>query len=586
MNESEEHVKSIQDYVDLLKRQKLSLLLVMLSIWAITLLLSFGLPAIYQSQATILVQNQQIPRGFVTSTVTTFAAQQIQIIKTRVLTVQNITTIVEKFDLYQQTDSNTSLPSTELAALFRESMSIALVSADVIDPKKGTAIAIVIAFTISFDDPSAQTAQRVASELVTLFLNENLRNRTDLAANTEDFFIAEAQTLDDELVELEQRLADFKELNEGSLPELYSYNLQTLERTHQLSLDTRLRIQQLDKQKILIASQLAQLSPSAPAMLPSGEVVLSDDNRLKALQSDYRRKAAIYSDGHPDVVRLSREVQALQAELGVETDIDDLRKQLQEQQRHLAQLQSMYKEDHQEIKSTRKLIVLLEQGIRAANNSNVTIGAPEPDNPAYILLQAQLDTAQSEIRSLLDKLTELENKIEVFEKHIQRAPSVEKDYQGLLRDYDNARNKYQDIKNKQREASISKSMEQGQKGERFIMIEPPALPVEPVSPPRLVIAVIGLVLGLAAGLGAAFIRDILGGAIHGRRELTFIMGEPPLVSIPYIDNELDKNKSQKVWRVSAAVFLIVGLLFVLFVHFFLMPLNVLYFVVLNMLGLG
>ena len=177
MNESEEHVKSIQDYVDLLKRQKLSLLLVMLSIWAITLLLSFGLPAIYQSQATILVQNQQIPRGFVTSTVTTFAAQQIQIIKTRVLTVQNITTIVEKFDLYQQTDSNTSLPSTELAALFRESMSIALVSADVIDPKKGTAIAIVIAFTISFDDPSAQTAQRVASELVTLFLNENLRNR-------------------------------------------------------------------------------------------------------------------------------------------------------------------------------------------------------------------------------------------------------------------------------------------------------------------------------------------------------------------------------------------------------------------------
>jgi hypothetical protein len=64
------------------------------------------------------------------------------------------------------------------------------------------------------------------------------------------------------------------------------------------------------------------------------------------------------------------------------------------------------------------------------------------------------------------------------------------------------------------------------------------------------------------------------------------MGEPPLVSIPYIDNELDKNKSQRVWRVSAVVFLIVGLLFVLFVHFFLMPLNVLYFVVLNMLGLG
>ena len=586
MNEVEEHVKSLGDYVSLLKRQKAPLLIAMLTIWTISLLLAFGLPSIFQSQATILVQNQQIPRNFVTSTVTTFAAQQIQIIQTRVLTVQNITAIVEKFELYPQPDTDSRLPSTELAELFRANMSVSLVSADVIDPNRGTPIAIVIAFTISFEDPSPQTAQKVTSELVTLFLNENLRNRTDLAANAEDFFIAEAQALDDELLELEQVLASFKEENEGSLPELYTYNLTTVERTHQQSLDVRLRIQQLDKQKILIASQLAQLSPSAPAMLPSGEVVLSDDNRLKALQSDYRRKAAIYSDGHPDVVRLSREVQALQKELGVETDIDELRKQLQQQQRQLAQLQSTYKENHQEIKNAKQLIDLLEKNIRAAASSKLSTGAPEPDNPAYILLQAQLDASESEIRSLYEKLTALESKIVVYEEYIKRAPSVEKDYQALLRDYDNATVKYRDIKNKQREASISKSMEEGQKGERFIMIEPPALPIEPVSPPRLIIGGLGLILGLAAGLGAAFARDLLGGAIHGRRELAFIMGEPPLVSIPFIHNEPDKDQKRKAWRIAAGGCVVAGLLFIVLVHFLVIPLNVLYFVVLNRLGLG
>lgn len=586
MNEIEEHVKSLGDYVSLLKRQKAPLLIAMLTIWTISLLLAFGLPSIFQSQATILVQNQQIPRNFVTSTVTTFAAQQIQIIQTRVLTVQNIIAIVEKFELYPQPDTDSRLPSTELAELFRANMSVSLVSADVIDPNKGTPIAIVIAFTISFEDPSPQTAQKVASELVTLFLNENLRNRTDLAANAEDFFIAEAQALDDELLELEQVLASFKEENEGSLPELYTYNLTTVERTHQQSLDVRLRIQQLDKQKILIASQLAQLSPSAPAMLPSGEVVLSDDNRLKALQSDYRRKAAIYSDGHPDVVRLSREVQALQKELGVETDIDELRKQLQQQQRQLAQLQSTYKENHQEIKNAKQLIDLLEKNIRAAASSKLSTGAPEPDNPAYILLQAQLDASESEIRSLYEKLTALESKIVVYEEYIKRAPSVEKDYQALLRDYDNATVKYRDIKNKQREASISKSMEEGQKGERFIMIEPPALPIEPVSPPRLIIGGLGLILGLAVGLGAAFARDLLGGAIHGRRELAFIMGEPPLVSIPFIHNEPDKDQKSKAWRIAAGGCVVAGLLCIVLVHFFVIPLNVLYFVVLNRLGLG
>ena len=321
-------------------------------------------------------------------------------------------------------------------------------------------------------------------------------------------------------------------------------------------------------------------------MLPSGEVVLSDDNRLKALQSDYRRKAAIYSDGHPDVVRLSREVQALQKELGVETDIDELRKQLQQQQRQLAQLQSTYKENHQEIKNAKQLIDLLEKNIRAAASSKLSTGAPEPDNPAYILLQAQLDASESEIRSLYEKLTALESKIVVYEEYIKRAPSVEKDYQALLRDYDNATVKYRDIKNKQREASISKSMEEGQKGERFIMIEPPALPIEPVSPPRLIIGGLGLILGLAVGLGAAFARDLLGGAIHGRRELAFIMGEPPLVSIPFIHNEPDKDQKSKAWRIAAGGCVVAGLLCIVLVHFFVIPLNVLYFVVLNRLGLG
>lgn len=579
-----EYTKSLQDYISMLNRRKLSLMLPALLIFALAVVLAFALPATYQSQATILIEEQEVPQDFVRSTITSFAAQQVQVISQRVLTVENISGIVEKFSLYQQADSNSRLPRTELAAMFREQMNLDLVSADVIDPRSGRPTEATIAFTLAFKDASPTLAQKVTNELVTLFLNENLRDRTDQAASTEEFLASEAALLNVELLNLEQRLADFKTQNEGSLPELYQFNLATLERTQREISDVKLRLQELEKREIELAAELAQLSPSSPVVMPSGEVVLSDTDRLKALQSEYRRKAAIYKDNHPDVIRLQREITALQAQLGVETDVDDLRRQLQEQNQRLADLQGRYKNNHPEIQNTQQLIAQLEEGIR--NVGSATNNEPEADNPAYILLDTQLNATRSEMRSLEDRQVELQGKIDHYEGLIKRAPNVEKDYQALLRDYNNATAKYQDIKAKQREATVSKNLEQEQKGERFALIEPPAMPTDPVSPNRPAILFLGLVLAGGAGLGFALLREALDGSIHGVNELRNIMGEAPLVAIPYIDNDADVLQARRTWQVSLGGAMAAGLLLVLYVHFFFKPLDVLFFVILNKLGLN
>jgi succinoglycan biosynthesis transport protein ExoP len=582
-----EHEKSLQDYMGILKRRKLSLLLPAVFIFLVAVALAFGLPATYESKAIILIEEQEIPKDFVRSTISSFAAQQVQVISQRVLTVQNIGTIVEKFKLYQQDDSNSRLPSTELAIMFRENMTLDLVSADVIDPRSGRPTEATIAFTLAFSDASAGVTQKITSELVTLFLNENLRERSDQAASTEKFLSSEVVLLNQELLALEQLLADFKTENEGSLPELYQFNLSTLERTQREISDVKQRVQELDKRKIELAAQLTQLSPSSPVVLPSGEVVLSDVDRLKALQSEYRRKAAVYRSNHPDVVRLNREINALQQQLGVETDVNELRRQLQEQNLRLADLRSRYKDSYHEVQTTQAVIADLEKAIRVAGSKPATTAnAPEADNPAYILLQTQLDASRSEMTALANKQLELQAKIAHYEGMIKRAPNVEKDYQALLRDYNNATAKYQDVKAKQREAAMSKNLEQKRKGERFTLIEPPALPLDPISPNRPAIIFLGLVLAAGAGLGFALLREAMDGAIQGTRELAAIMGEAPLVVIPYIENTDDLQRHRRVWRVSLAAGLTGGVLFVLYLHFFFKPLDVLYFVILNNLGLS
>ncbi len=588
MNSEHEHVKSMDDYFAMIRRRKWAMAIPAVIIFASAIVLAFALPATYQSQATILVQQQAVANAFVQSSVTSFAAQQVQTISQRVLTVANISTIVEEYNLYGQADAETSsrLPGTELALLFREDTDIEMVSADVIDPNTGRATEVTIAFTLAFTAVSRQSAQKVASRLVTLFLNENLDIRAGQADSTAEFFDLEGQRLTREVADIGEKLATFKAVNEGSLPQLYQYNLNMLERTTQQLTNTDLRMQELKTREIELASRLAQLSPFSPVMLPTGELVLSDDDRLKAAQSEYRRKSAIYNESHPDVVRLAREIQVLQAELGVETDIEDLRGQLQGQQRHLGELQSKYLDDHQDIRNTQQLISQLKTSIRAAGNAGAVNYTPEADNPAYILLSTQLSATKLEVQSLVKLQAELQEKSERYQEIIKNAPDVEKDYEALQRDYQTATARYQEIKRRQQDAQTSKSMEENRKGERFILIEPPVVPSEPISPNRPAIIFLGLLLAAGSGIGLALLRESLDGGIQSTGELASIMGEPPLVTIPYIANELDMAKKQSSSRRSLLAAATVGVVLVLCVHFFYLPLNILYFVILNKLGLS
>jgi succinoglycan biosynthesis transport protein ExoP len=539
MIEEENNAKSLQDYIGIFKRRKFSLLVPSAITFFLAAILAFGLPATYESQATILIEEQEIPQDFVRTTITTFADQQVQVISQRVLTVKNIADIVNKFNLYEQDDPHSRMPRTELAALFRENMSMELVSADVIDPRSGRPTQATIAFKLAFRDEARATAQKVTNELVTLFLNENLRKRNEQAASTEVFLTAEAERLNNELLNLEQLLANFKTTNEGSLPSQYQFNLSIIERTRRDISNVNLRIQELTKHKLELAAQLTQLSPSVPVVLPSGEVVLSETDRLKALESTFQRMSALYLNNHPDVIRVTRE-------------IDDLK-----------------------------------SSIAAAGKSTNTHTAEtqQADNPAYVLLNTQHSSTAYEIQSLSTKRIELQAKISQYEILIKRAPNVEKNYQPLLRDYSNTTVKYQDIRSKQREAAVSKNLEQKQKGERFILIEPPALPIDPVSPNRTAILLLGLVLAAGAGVGFALFKEAIDVAVHGVRELTAIMGAPPLVSIPYITNVYDIKKSKRGWQIYVTLAVAVGIGLAIYLHFFFKPLDVLYFVILNNLGL-
>ena len=219
---------SLQDYLGIANRRKWQMILPAVILLFISVPVIFMLPSVYQSKATILIEDQDIPRDLVRSTVTSYAAQRVHVITQRVMATQNLSKLIEEKNLYP--DLRTMKPMSVLAEEMREDFSLELIEADVIDARSGQVGKATIAFSLSFKHRNPRTAQMIVNELVSLYLGENVRARQEKAAGAKEFLSKEANQLADRIQLLETNLADFKERNAGNLPEYLEINLQQLRR--------------------------------------------------------------------------------------------------------------------------------------------------------------------------------------------------------------------------------------------------------------------------------------------------------------------------------------------------------------------
>ena len=166
--ETQEQEKSLAEYIDVFKRRKFQFFVALLSVLIIGLIISIGLPAYYQSKAVILIEQQEIPQDLVRTTVTGYANQRVQMISQRVMTTTNLSQIIDKYNLYAEEREDD--PLEEILFDMREDIAMDMINADVVDPATGRAAKATIAFSLAYENRSPSLAQKVANELVSLYL--------------------------------------------------------------------------------------------------------------------------------------------------------------------------------------------------------------------------------------------------------------------------------------------------------------------------------------------------------------------------------------------------------------------------------
>ncbi|MCF6205154.1 MAG: Wzz/FepE/Etk N-terminal domain-containing protein [Methylococcaceae bacterium] len=578
----EEESKGIQDYIQVLKRQKKQIIFTSVIIFFIAVLVAMKLPAMYKSTAIILIEQQEIPQELVRSTVTSYADQRIQVISQRVMSTENLKAVIEKFNLY--TEDRKNLSSAVVLDAMRADIQLDMVSADVIDPRSGRPMQATIAFNLSYASKSAKKAQQVANELVSLYLNENLKRRTQAASETTSFLAIEANKLSDQITKIEEKLAEFKEKNAASLPELQNLNMQLMDRTEQQIIEVDRQVNSLNERKLYLNAELAQLSPNLSTYSTTGERIYGSEDRLKALQAEYVALTAKYASTHPDVIKMQREIIALEKDVGG-IDKTEIQIQLKNKNAELITLSQRYSANHPDVKKLKQQIVHLEAELTKPAIKKQVFSS-RPDNPAYIQLQAQMNAIIADLSAMKKSKLRLVAKLDTYETGLMKAPQVDREYKNLMRDYDNATLKYREVKAKQMEADMAQAMEKDRKGERFTLIEPPLFPEKPFKPNRIAIVFMGFILAIGISFGFALLKAGLDRSIYGIKRLTALSGAPPLIVIPYIENDEDVQSTQGLKKKTIVIILVSIFAGITLFHLLIMPLDVLWYAGLRKLGLS
>ena len=216
----ESEAQNLQTIIEITKRRKWSVIIPAVSLFIVVAVVALVIPPRYRSISTILIEEQEIPRDYVASTVTGFAEQRLYSINQRIMSTPKLLEIINKFNLYA--DIRAVKTTEEVITRMRKDIKFKTVSADVIDPRTGRPTPATIAFTLSYEGKNPALVQKVANVLASLYLEENLKAREQQTQGTSQFMEEETKVVKARLDEVDAKIAEFKRRNLNTLPELSS----------------------------------------------------------------------------------------------------------------------------------------------------------------------------------------------------------------------------------------------------------------------------------------------------------------------------------------------------------------------------
>ena len=501
-----------RNFLALLVRRKWWILVPFISLSLAVALLTHLLPWMYVSESLILIQPRGVPEDFVKDLIAGSTEQRLSAIEKTVLSRTNLLLILDQFEA--NLPEVRRLNGDQKVLKLREEIKVAFEA----ERRMGVNLPLTY-FRISYQNRNPELAQQIASKLTSLFIEQDTRVRDRGVAGTTEFFSEELDKVAEQLKESDAKLAALKRQHMNELPAQLETNLRTLDR---LNLQKQANGESLDRSATLrlnLERLLSETPPLIPQETPRSRGTLVENPLVESYRKkelDYRVLSAKYTSSHPDVQRAKAELERLKKEIPPE-DLIQLRKET------------------------------------AAETSPVM--AP---NPVYQNLTAQLRELKTEFEIREREKKWIDSEIAKYSERVQNAPAREQDMAAVLRSNGELTKQYEDLKSKLAQAKLSQSLESGQRGSQFVVIDPANYPLSPAKPNKLLVILAGMVMSLVTGVCVAAGVDLLNQKIWTQTELEQLFDVQVLAEIPEIITDADVSLARKKRLAYAALSFVFG----------------------------
>jgi uncharacterized protein involved in exopolysaccharide biosynthesis len=565
MADTDESSRAGLDVLEILRRRGALFLWVAAVVVLIGVAVAYRSTPLYASRGVLLAELPSVSEEAVRRMVQSRPAERVSIITQRVLTNDNLQEIIDKHGLYPDLKG---MPAEARSRFKFDHMKLSAEEPQILESLLGTTRPEgALAFSVTFTDESPQVARDVASELVSLYLEQNREARREQAADTIRFLTQEARRLDTEIAKREEELAAFKTKNAGALPELAESNRQLLDRAGR-DLDTvEQEIRSLRDRQDILNSELALLPRNSTYTNEQNQLVLSPEERVKVLQREYLNMISKYSADHPDVQKARRELLALAQSTGVPAfDKATLESELQARLDELAKAQDRYGPGHPDVVRLERAVEESRKALRTAPTTAPGRVQSAPDNPAYIQREAMLRGVATELAAAFKRRDEMRARYEDLTKRLQVTPEVEREGSALTRGLEQLRAQYNDTQAQINQSTIALNLEEDPTSERFTILEQPTMASSPSSPNRLAVLLLTLAIAVALGAVVVAVVERSDQAVRNAQDVIEHLEIPPLVGIPYVENRVDlRRRARRRLLAASMVSLWIGAIFLMVV---------------------
>jgi len=459
-----------------LRRRGWQFCLILYTAMGVSTVGSYFVPKEYQAATTILIQREPMRNPLLSERESgrpqqMQMQQQVESISKLITTYSSLMAVIQRLQLHADLADKAAIEN--LIKALRQRLEVSEQGQDL--------------FQITYRGTTPHITRDIATAVADTYIDGQNKLRWDQNSGAVKFIEDQLPVYKDKLEQSERALKQFKKANLGQMPGAENTNLGKLENIQRALTDTEVALKEALLKKALLEKQLAVEHPVMVTFTNRGTAE-SPEVRVRRLEAELAGLLTNYSKKYPEVIRVQSEIEQSKQQLA-------------------------------------------QAGGQPTAPETLATSAM---NPVYQKVRQDLADIDINITTLKMRQKLYQEQSTQYSTQVQSIPAQELEFLRLNRDYNVNEGIYQMLLRRHEETKITRELDVNHKGDRFLIVDPAVLPIQPVKPDRVKIMLFGFIIGAMVGVGTIYFLEYSDSSLRDGREAETLFSLPVLAIIPQI----------------------------------------------------